>query len=166
MLFAHLGVAVFILGVTLSRGYETETAVKMGVGDTAHLSGYTFQLAALDSIRGPNYESVRASVEVTKGGERVATLRPEKRFYTVQKMPMTETALDLGPWRHLYLSMGEAIGEGTWTLRIYVKPFVGWIWGGCLLMGLGGALAALDRRYRVAKDRGADPAMAAHAPAG
>jgi cytochrome c-type biogenesis protein CcmF len=166
MLFAHLGVAVFILGVTLSRGYETETAVKMSVGDTAHLSGYAFQLAALDSIRGPNYESVRASVEVTKGGERVATLRPEKRLYTVQKMPMTETALDLGPWRHLYLSMGEAIGEGAWTMRIYVKPFVGWIWGGCLLMGLGGALAALDRRYRVAKDRGADAAMAAHAPAG
>ena len=158
MFFAHLGVAVFILGVTVSRGYETEAAVKMSIGDTAHLAGYAFQLSALDSIQGPNYESVRASIDVTKGAAPVATLRPEKRFYVVQRMPMTETALDLGPWRHLYISMGEKIGDDTWTLRLYVKPFVGWIWGGCLLMALGGALAALDRRYRVAKDRAPGPA--------
>lgn len=166
MLFAHLGVAVFILGVTITKGYESETDVKMSIGDTAHLAGYAFQLAALDQVRGPNYESVRASVNVTRGGDRVATLRPEKRFYVVQKMPMTETALDIGPWRHLYISMGDAIGDSTWTMRIYVKPFVGWIWGGCLLMALGGALAALDRRYRVASgNRVTESAATAHSPA-
>jgi cytochrome c-type biogenesis protein CcmF len=165
MLFAHLGIAVFILGVTITKGYESETDVKMSIGDTAHLAGYAFQLAALDQVRGPNYDSVRATVNVTKGADRVSTLRPEKRFYIVQKMPMTETALDIGPWRHLYISMGDAIGDSTWTMRIYVKPFVGWIWGGCLLMALGGALAALDRRYRVVSGNRAAESTAAHSAA-
>jgi cytochrome c-type biogenesis protein CcmF len=149
MLCAHFGVAVFILGVTVTKGYESETNVKMNIGDTAELAGYTFRLAALDDVRGPNYESVRASVDVLKGTERVTTLYPGKRFYIVQRMPMTEAALDIGLWRHLYVSLGDKIASDVWTMRIYVKPLVGWIWGGCLLMACGGALAALDRRYRV-----------------
>jgi cytochrome c-type biogenesis protein CcmF len=158
MLSAHLGVAVFVLGVTVSRGYEAETDVKMSVGDTTQLAGYTFQLAALEQVTGPNYESVRGRVEVTKGARSVVTLYPEKRLYVVQKQPMTESSFDGGVLRHLYVSMGDQISEGTWTVHIQYKPLVGWIWFGCLFMALGAALAASDRRYRLAARGLADKA--------
>jgi len=152
MLLAHLGVAVFVLGVTVSKGYETDTDVKMSVGETAHLAGYDFRLAALkDDVQGPNYVATQATIEVLAGGERYTTFYPQKRLYTVQNMPMTEAALDMGFLRHLYVSLGEEVSAGTWTLRFQHKPLVGWIWFGCLLMAFGGALAALDRRYRTAR---------------
>ena len=149
MVLAHIGVAVFILGVTISRGYETESDVKMTIGDTTELAGFTFKLAAIKDVTGPNYVAARGSVDVLKGGSPVTLLEPEKRLYTVQNMPMTEAAIDAGLWRHLYVSLGEEVGARAWTLRIYHKPLISWIWAGCLLMALGGGLAALDRRYRV-----------------
>ncbi len=149
MLLAHLGVAAFIVGVTLVKGYEVESDVRMTVGDTAHLSGYAFRLTAINDVNGPNYNGTRGTVEVTKNGSLVATLNPEKRMYTVQNMPMTEAAIDHGMTRHLYVALGEAIGPKVWIVRLYYKPFISWIWSGCLLMAFGGLLAAIDRRYRV-----------------
>jgi len=149
MVLAHLGVAVFVLGVTISRGYETESDVKIKIGETTQLGGFTFRLDAINGVTGPNYQAARASVEVLKNDARVTTLHPEKRLYTVQNMPMTEAAIDAGVWRHLYVSLGEEVEARAWTLRIYHKPLISWIWAGCLFMALGGALAALDRRYRV-----------------
>jgi cytochrome c-type biogenesis protein CcmF len=145
------------------KGYEAETDVRMEVGDTAELHGYTFRLAAIDDVKGPNYTAARGSVEVMRGGAVVATLSPEKRLYTVQNMPMTEAAIDAGFTRHLYVALGEAIGDKVWILRLYHKPYVGWIWGGCLLMAFGGLLAAIDRRYRV---RGRAAAAQASSAAG
>ncbi len=155
MLLAHLGVAVFIVGVAMVKGYEAENDVRMELGDTAHLNGYAFKLAAMNAVRGPNYTADRATIEVTRGGAPVVTLNPEKRIYTVQKMPMTDAAIDAGFTRHLYVALGDAVGQNAWIVRIYHKPFVGWIWGGCLLMGIGGLLAAIDRRYRVRARAGA-----------
>jgi cytochrome c-type biogenesis protein CcmF len=149
MLVAHLGVAAFIVGVTLVKGYEIESDVRMTVGDTAHLAGYAFQLTAINDVKGPNYIGTRGTVEVTKNGSLVTTLNPEKRTYTVQNMPMTEAAIDHGVTRHLYVALGEAIGPKVWIVRLYYKPFISWIWSGCLLMAFGGLLAAIDRRYRV-----------------
>ena len=148
MLLAHLGIAVFIVGVALVKGYEAETDVRMEVGDTAHLHGYTFRFTAINAVKGPNYTSERGTIEVTRGAEPVVTLNPEKRLYTVQNMPMTEAAIDAGFTRHLYVALGDSITPTAWVVRIYHKPFIGWIWGGCLLMGIGGLLAAFDRRYR------------------
>ena len=148
MLLAHLGIAVFIVGVALVKGYEAETDVRMEVGDTAHLHGYTFRFTAINQVKGPNYTSERGTIEVTRGAEPVVTLNPEKRLYTVQNMPMTEAAIDAGFTRHLYVALGDSITPTAWVVRIYHKPFIGWIWGGCLLMGIGGLLAAFDRRYR------------------
>ena len=148
MLLAHLGIAVFIVGVALVKGYEAETDVRMEVGDTAHLHGYTFRFTAINEVKGPNYTSERGTIEVTRGAEPVVTLNPEKRLYTVQNMPMTEAAIDAGFTRHLYVALGDSITPTAWVVRIYHKPFIGWIWGGCLLMGIGGLLAAFDRRYR------------------
>ena len=149
MLFAHLGIAVFVVGVTLVNGYQVETDVRMEVGDSSHLSGYGFKLTAINDVKGPNYNATRGTVEVTRDGKPVKTLHPEKRLYTVQNMPMTEAAIDYGFTRHLYVALGEAVGPKVWIVRLYYKPYISWIWGGCLLMGFGGLLAAIDRRYRV-----------------
>jgi cytochrome c-type biogenesis protein CcmF len=162
MLLAHLGIAVFIIGVALVRGYEAETDVRMEVGDTAQLHGYTFRFTAINPVKGPNYTSERGTIEVSRGTEPVVTLNPEKRLYIVQNMPMTEAAIDAGFTRHLYVALGDSITPTTWVVRIYHKPFIGWIWGGCLLMGIGGLLAAFDRRYR-ARARAGSAQLAAAA---
>jgi cytochrome c-type biogenesis protein CcmF len=149
MTVAHLGIAVFITGVTLVKGYETERDVRMAVGDTVTVGGYTFRFAGVRDAAGPNYRAVRGAVDVSRDGRPVRTLRPEKRIYNAQEMPMTEAAIASGVLGDLYVSLGDPVGDGAWTLRVYHKPFVTWIWGGCLLMALGGLLALSDRRYRV-----------------
>jgi len=151
MLLAHFGIAVFIVGVTLVKGYETEKDVRMQVGDTVAVGGYTFRLDGLTEIAGPNYDATRGAVAVMKDGVKQRTLYPEKRFYRVQQMPMTEAAIDTGLFRDLYASLGEPVGNGAWVVRIYHKPFIDWIWGGAFLMAMGGLLAVSDKRYRLAR---------------
>ncbi len=156
MLLAHFGVAVFVVGVTLVKGYESERDVRMEPGDTVELGGYTFRLDGVRDVRGPNYVAARAQIQVSREGRAVTTLYPEKRIYTVQNMPMTEAAIDPGFTRDLYVSLGDSVSATAWIVRVQHKPFIDWIWGGCLLMALGGALAASDRRYRVAAKRHAE----------
>ncbi len=148
MLLAHAGIGVFVLAVTLVKSYETERDLRMAPGETVTLGGYAFRFEGVKELEGPNYAAVRAAVTVTQDGKPIARLAPEKRTYHVQRNPMTEASIDYGMARHLYVSLGDDVGDGAWTLRIQIKPFIGWIWGGCLLMALGGLLAAIDRRYR------------------
>ncbi|HLF38516.1 MAG TPA: heme lyase CcmF/NrfE family subunit [Burkholderiales bacterium] len=162
MLLAHVGVAVFVIGVTLVKGYETEKDVRMALGDTLEVSGYTFRLEGVTDAQGPNYVAARATITVMQGGRVVTTLYPEKRLYHVQEMPMTEAAIDYGAFRHLYVALSESVGPGAWIVRAHYKPFVAWIWGGCVLMALGGLLAAADRRYRLTAR---EPRAAAYAAA-
>jgi cytochrome c-type biogenesis protein CcmF len=150
MLLAHVGVGVFIVGVTLVKGYEVEKDVRMEVGDTASVGGYTFRFDGATQVPGPNYVAARGTVRVSRDGRELRTMYPEKRLYTVQQMPMTEAAIDPGFTRDLYISMGEPASATAWAIRIHYKPFVDWIWGGCVLMALGGLLAVADRRYRLA----------------
>jgi cytochrome c-type biogenesis protein CcmF len=147
MLLGHLGLAAFIFGVTAVKSYESGEELRMAIGDSYTLGGYRFRLAGLDELRGPNYVSTRADVEVSREGS-VSHLFPEKRFYTVQQMPMTESAIDSTLSRDLYVALGEPLEGGAWGVRIHAKPFIVWIWLGCLIMALGGVCAALDRRYR------------------
>jgi cytochrome c-type biogenesis protein CcmF len=151
MQLAHLGVAVFIIGVTVVKGYETERDVSMNVGDTVNSGGYIFRFDGVRAITGPNYTAEQGQLTVTKDGKFVGVLRPQKRHYNASGMPMTEAAIDSSIFRDLYVSMGEPIPDspGAWSMRVYFKPFVVWIWGGCLLMALGGVLAISDRRYRI-----------------
>jgi cytochrome c-type biogenesis protein CcmF len=149
MLIAHVGVAAFITGVTLVKGYESETDVKMAPGDVTTLAGHEFRFGGATEVRGPNYIAARGVIEVTRNGRRVATLHPEKRIYTAQNMPMTEAAINRGLTRDLYVAMGDEVAPGTWIVRVWYKPFVNWIWIGCVIMALGGLFAASDRRYRV-----------------
>ena len=149
MLAAHLGVAAFAFGVAMVKTYEAERDVKMGPGDSTEIAGYRFTMTGLRQVPGPNYQAMQGSIEVSKGGRPIATLLPEKRIYRVQSNPMTEAAVDSNPLRDLYVSMGEQLPSGEWIVRVQYKPFIVWIWGGCLMMMAGGVLAMCDRRYRV-----------------
>jgi cytochrome c-type biogenesis protein CcmF len=151
MLLAHFGVGVFIFGVTMTKTWEVEQDVRMKSGDTATVGGYTFRFDSVGEYDGPNYLGLRATVQVSRDGREVAMLYPEKRLYKSQGMPMTEAAIDPGLTRDLYVSIGEAVSEDAFAVRLQVKPFIDWIWGGALLMALGGLLAATDRRYRLAR---------------
>ncbi|HET7158509.1 MAG TPA: cytochrome c-type biogenesis CcmF C-terminal domain-containing protein, partial [Burkholderiales bacterium] len=153
MLLAHLGIAVFVVGVTLVRGYEMETDARMKPGETLELAGYTFRLDGVDAVQGPNYDAARGKVSVFRKGSLATTLYPEKRVYRVQDNPMTEAAIDTGFTRDLYVALGDSLGGGAWLVRVHYKPFVSWIWGGCLVMALGGLLAATDKRYRGVRRR-------------
>ena len=148
MMLAHLGIAVFIFGVTLVKSGEVERDVKMDVGDTTEVRGYTFTFRGVQPQQGPNYRAAVGTVEVTHDGKPITTLHPEKRIFPVSGSTMTEAAIDPGLTRDLYVSLGEPLAGSTWIVRVYVKPFVSWIWSGCLLMAFGGFLAATDRRYR------------------
>jgi cytochrome c-type biogenesis protein CcmF len=148
MLLAHFGVSVFIVGVTVVSSFQSENDVRMEPGDNASVGGYRFQLEAINPITGPNYTAARATVTVTQDGAPVAVLYPERRIYTVSRMPMTEVAIDRGIRRDLYVALGEPVSATAWSIRLHHKPMVNWIWGGCALMALGGVLAVLDRRYR------------------
>jgi cytochrome c-type biogenesis protein CcmF len=160
MVLAHLGVGVFIVGVTMVKGYEVEQDVKMGVGDSINVGGYDFVFKGTHEVTGPNYVAVRATLEVQKQGTgAVFSMAPEKRLYKAQQMPMTEAAIDASLTRDLYVSLGEPLNETTWTMRFYYKPFVDWIWGGAFMMAMGGLLAAADRRYRLAR-RSVEPPAA------
>src|SRR5688572_14039704 len=148
MLLAHCGVAVFIAGVTLVKGYETERDVRMAVGDSVTLGAYTVRFDGVKNVKGPNYRAARGEMTVSRGGALVTVLHPEKRIYNAQQTPMTEAAISTGLLGDLYVSLGEPVSGGAWSVRVYHKPFVTWIWGGCLIMALGGLLALTDRRYR------------------
>jgi cytochrome c-type biogenesis protein CcmF len=156
MLLAHVGVGMFIVGVTLVKGYEVERDVKMEPGDTTTVSGYDYKFMGVTRVPGPNYEADRGQIEVTRNGSPVTTLYPEKRRYTASGQVMTEASIDWGFTRDLYASLGEPIeGAGTsaWAVRIYHKPFVNWIWLGCLVMAIGGFFAVADKRYRATRAR-------------
>ena len=166
MLLAHFGIAVFIVGVTLVSGFETEQNLRMKVGDFAESSGYTVRLEKLERLRGPNYDAVRGEFALERGGKRVGTLLPEKRIYRVSGSPMTEVAIDRGVTRDLYVALGDQLDDtGAWSVRVYHKPFVNWIWGGCVLMALGGLLAVFDRRYRLRRSAASAALPGAAAPA-
>ena len=149
MQLGHLGVAVTMVGVAAVSNYEIERNVRMGVGDSASVAGYTFTMTELSSRRGPNFLADSAIIEVQReGSQRSFTMTPEKRLYLARGMPMTQVALRPGFFRDLYVAMGEDLGDNTWAMRIQYKPFVRWLWLGGLLMAAGGVLAVADKRYR------------------
>jgi cytochrome c-type biogenesis protein CcmF len=149
MQLGHFGIAVFVMGVTLVGGYQQEQDVRMEPGDTVSVGGYQFKFNGVKNVAGPNYTAARGEFAVSKDGRFDQNLYPEKRNYASSSMPMTEAAIDAGFTRDVYVSLGEPLEGKAWAVRVYFKPFVDWIWGGCLLMALGGLCAVSDRRYRL-----------------
>lgn len=153
MHLAHLGVAVFVVGVTLVTNYETEQDLAMMPGDTATAGGYDLTFMGVHKAAGPNYDADVGNIVLAKNERIIRTLNPEKRAYFSSEMPMTEAAIDANGLRHVYVSLGEPLDDKAWGVRVYYKPFVDWIWIGSALMALGGLLAITDRRYRLKKRR-------------
>jgi cytochrome c-type biogenesis protein CcmF len=147
---AHFGLAVVVLGITGVKSYEVERDVRMGLGQTVTIEPYTFRLVDMVDVNGPNYKATQAHVEVVKNDKVIHVLYPEKRRYFSTAMPMTEAAIRSNFFGDLYVSLGDPIAGDTpsWSMRVYHKPFVPWLWVGVLLMVTGGMVAALDRRYR------------------
>ena len=158
MCLAHSGIAVFVVGVTMVNSFQEEKDIKMAPGDTTVVAGYSFTFNGVKTVQGPNYVAAQGDFDLAVDGKLLRKMNPEKRNYASSGMPMTEAAIDAGFLRDVYVSLGEPIDrdkpEGEWAVRVYYKPFVDWIWGGCFVMALGGLMALLDRRYR-AKSRAA-----------
>jgi cytochrome c-type biogenesis protein CcmF len=151
MQIAHFGLAFGIIGITLVANYQQEKDVKMAPGDHTELAGYTFTFRGAHSEDGPNYRADVGSMDVSRGGEKLYTLNPQKRIYNASGMPMTEAAIKYSLTSDVYVSLGEPLDQaGTWAVRVYHKPFVNWLWIGGALLAIGGLLAASDRRYRLA----------------
>ncbi|MFN6969548.1 MAG: heme lyase CcmF/NrfE family subunit [Rheinheimera sp.] len=148
MTIAHIGFAVLVIGVAMTKTFSIETDVRMKIGDTATLGDYQFKLLDVYDLKGPNYGGQAAELAVTEQGKPVAQLHAEKRFYQIQKTVMTEAAVHARLSRDLFVALGEEMAGPSWSVRLYVKPFVRWVWLGGLLMALGGLIALLDKRYR------------------
>jgi cytochrome c-type biogenesis protein CcmF len=155
MTLAHLGLAVFIAGVTVVNALEVERDLRMVPGESVQMRGYEYRFDGVRRVQGPNYQAFEGVISVFRDGRQVAELHPQKRRYLVQTSPMTEAGIDGGLWRDLYVSLGEPLGDSAWSLRVHFKPMVRWIWLGALFMAAGGLLAATDRRYRRLVERDA-----------
>jgi len=165
MVIAHVGVALFTVGITMVANFQVEEDVRMAPGDVYELAGYRFEFLGAQRIAGPNYRADQGHFQVYRGRRQIADLHPEKRMYLTGGMPMTEAAIDPGLFRDLYVSLGEHVGGGDWSLRLYYKPFVRWIWLGAIFMAIGGLFAVSDPRYRSARIRAAAPLPGAAARA-
>ncbi|WP_417257610.1 heme lyase CcmF/NrfE family subunit [Celeribacter sp.] len=149
-LLAHGGLGVTIAGIAGLTAWSVEDIRVVNIGETFDVSGYTISLDQVERKQGPNYITTMATMSVFEESKKVATLHPEKRSYPVQQMPTTEAGIDNGFWRDVYLVIGDVQANGGWAVRTYIKPLANWIWGGTIIMALGGVLSLTDRRYRVA----------------
>lgn len=163
MVIAHIGFAISVAGVTMTSSYDVERDVRMSAGDEVDIGPYHFKFNGIQEIVGPNYVATRGLVDVSEDGKSIAFLTPEKRHYHVRRDVMTEAAIDAGFTRDLYVALGEPLDDGSWAVRIYFKPFMRWVWGGGMIMALGGFIAISDRRYRIRLQSKVSSAMGAMA---
>lgn len=155
---AHAGVAIFVLGVTLVRSLEQSHDLQLAPGEQARVGGHVLQFQRLEAVDGPNYRAAQATLAWQRGGETLV-LTPEKRVFGRRQMAMTEAAISRGPWRDVYMSLGDAGADGRWALRVQVKPFMSWVWAGVLAMMAGGLWAVAARRRRVATAQAIEPSV-------
>ena len=160
MSLAHIGLGVFLVGISLTSSISSEKHLRMAAGDQYETAGYTFKFLGTRMVQGPNYTADEGEFVITKNGVEVTRLFPQKRNYTQRGNTMTEAAIDPGLTRDLYVSLGEPLDDQglAWAVRIYHKPFIRWIWLGSLFMMAGGLVAAGDKRYRRKKSAGTQKA--------
>ena len=164
MTIAHVGVGLFAIGVTVTQTYRIEKDIALKPGESIEMQGYRFDFKGTRQVQGPNFAAIESEVVITRNGEPVASLNPQKRVYRVQRSPMTESGIEVDWNRDLFVAMGEDLGAGAWSLRIQYKPMVRFIWLGALVMALGGLVAVSDRRYRTRRET-AGEALGAGRPA-
>ena len=149
MTLAHSGMAIAMAGMIGASVWNLEEVRNMRPGESLQVAGYDYRFDGVEQVEGPNYLADRARFTVTRDGAPVAVLTPEKRIYPVQDMPTTEAAIHTTWVSDLYAVIGDADGQGGWTVRIFHEPLVPWIWLGCLVMVFGGLVSLSDRRLRV-----------------
>jgi cytochrome c-type biogenesis protein CcmF len=164
MSIAHLGVGMFAIGASGVESYKIEKDVALKPGASFAIAGYNMKFLSAVNVRGPNYDAVEATVEVSRGGKLVAMLRPQKRHFWVQQTDNSQAAISVNWARDLFVAMGEPLGENAWSMRIQYKPLVRYIWLGALVMAIGGFVAATDRRYRVKAPAASKDALTAAPP--
>ena len=164
MILAHIGIGLFVLGITLDKSYENDVQQVLSPGQTITVSSnISVKFVGIEMVKGPNFDALEGRFEVISSNGDIKILRPQKRNYRAGNQVMTEAAIDRSLTRDIYISMGEPVGKeanaisGAWAIRVYNKPFVNWIWLGCVVMGLGGFVAVADKRYRRIKR--ANPAL-------
>lgn len=148
MMLAHLGLAVFVTGVTAVNTFQTSRDLRIQPGQSYEVGGYTFHFVGTHSIQGPNYKGTEARIEVFQDGKRISVMFPQKRIYTAVGTPTTEAAINGGIFRDMFVALGEPLGNGAWSLRIRLKPMVRWVWFGAFMMAMGGLVCVSDPRYR------------------
>ncbi|MGB3460984.1 MAG: heme lyase CcmF/NrfE family subunit [Rhodanobacter lindaniclasticus] len=152
MLLAHLGVGVFVAGVLLTESLSVTRDVRLAPGQSEQVGSYDFRFDGVHRVTGPNWTADQGVVTVSRDGKQLIVMHPQKRTYPRGQV-QTESAVDAGVFRDLYVALGEPMDagniEGAWSLRLYDKPFVRWIWGGGLLMMFGGFVCAADKRFRL-----------------
>ena len=130
-----------------------EKDIKLAPNESVEIGGLAFRFDGVNTAAGPNFKADQGTLTVLKNDAVVATLKPQKRQYSGGSQVQTKSAIDPGLFRDIYVALGEPIGtDGAWAVRIYIKPFVRWIWLGALFMMLGGFVAAADRRFRALPD--------------
>ncbi len=149
MSVAHFGVGVFTLGVTIVSAFSVEADRSMVPGQTVEVAGFEFELRGLRNVDGPNYRAIEGEIDISKDGRFIGQLRPQERTYLVQQNPMTEAGIAAAWNRDLFIALGDSLGNNAWSVRLQYKPLIRFIWLGCLIMALGGIIAASDRRYRL-----------------
>ena len=148
MSIAHMGMGLFVIGVTIVSAFGVESDRAMRLGETLDVGGFEFELREIRDVQGPNYSAIEGVVEVRRDGEFVATVRPQKRQYLVQKNWMTEAGIHPSWNKDLFVALGDQLGDGAWSVRIQYKPMIRFIWIGAFIMALGGLVSVSDRRYR------------------
>ena len=148
MCLGHGGIAVFLVGALLTDAQLQQRELAMSPGESVELDGRHFRFVGVERVEGPNYLADRGTVLVSAGDGPPVEMHPEKRAYAAGGQVMTEAAIDAGVGADVYVALGESLGSDAWAVRVYVRPFVRWIWAGAALMALGGLVAATDRRFR------------------
>ena len=147
---AHAGLGITFIGVAGAMAWQVEDIRSAQVGDRFAVGAFEVELRGVERVEGPNYSAQMGEMAIWRGDDEIAVLHPEKRFYPVAQMPTTEAAILNGVWRDIYVVIGDEQPDGRFAVRSYIKPFANWIWGGAILMALGGAVSLSDRRLRVA----------------
>jgi cytochrome c-type biogenesis protein CcmF len=158
---AHAGLGITIFGVAGITAWQVEDIRVLEIGQSAEVAGFTLTLEAVEDRRGPNYLTTMADVALSRQGQPIAMLHPERRYYPVAEMPTTEAGIDSGLWRDIYVVVGDAQPEGGYAVRSFIKPLANWIWSGAIIMALGGFLSLFDRRYRMAPGAAREPGQEA-----
>jgi cytochrome c-type biogenesis protein CcmF len=148
-MIAHSGMGILVLGIAASSAWSVETLGMIKPGEDAFAGPYRFHFEGAKTGKGPNYDILSGSYQVYKGDEYVTTLEPESRTFTTPPQQTTEAAIYPMISGDLYAVVGDPDGKGAYATRLYWKPLISWIWGGAIIMVIGGLVSLSDRRLRV-----------------